>query len=113
MATMNDRDKKRQASDWTVLGLTVALASILVPAVFPKQITVSPLVLFGIVYLSNVTLFLIPEDRTWSQDIWPAVFCTAAGFTVFRDAADLDCDGRARPLNVGRAGVIRAPLFKR
>jgi hypothetical protein len=71
---MNDQDKKRQALNWTILGLTVALASVLVPAVFPKEITVSPLVLFCIVYLSNVAACLIPEDRAHGARIFGRPF---------------------------------------
>ena len=56
------------------MGLTIALASVLIPAVFPKEVTLSPLVLFGIVFLTNTVAYLIPEKDARSATMFDRVF---------------------------------------
>lgn len=59
---MNNDEKKRQAADLLRISLTIAIVSILLPAVLPKQLTLSPFLIFGIIFLSNIATLVVPED---------------------------------------------------
>ena len=58
---MKNFDKNRQALDFLVLGGTVGIISILTLTFLPEKFTISPLVLFGVIFLSNITALLIPD----------------------------------------------------
>ena len=59
---MRGFEKNRQALDFLILGGTVGIISILALTFLPEKFTVSPLVIFGIIFLSNITMLLVPED---------------------------------------------------
>ncbi|QNA89780.1 hypothetical protein G4G28_17175 [Massilia sp. Dwa41.01b] len=59
---MSDREKKPYALDAMAVALTVALTSALIPLMFPKEISVSPFLLFGIIFLTNLVPLFLPED---------------------------------------------------
>lgn len=59
---MRDFEKYRHALDFLILGGTVGIISILALTFLPEKFVVSPLVIFGIIFLSNITTLLIPED---------------------------------------------------
>ena len=56
------------------LGIVIAAASILVPTVFGKRIEISPLVLFGIVFLSNASMYFIGTSGEDKEAAFSAVF---------------------------------------
>ena len=59
---MIDTEKKRQALDFLILGGALGIIAILSLTFLPEKISVSPLVIFGIIFLSNMTTLLVPED---------------------------------------------------
>ncbi|KQQ96673.1 hypothetical protein [Massilia sp. Leaf139] len=61
---MDNQRNKRLAWDLAVSGFTIALASVLIPALFPETISVSPLVVFGIVFTTNTVLGMIPDKES-------------------------------------------------
>jgi hypothetical protein len=80
---MDEQKKKRRALDWVALGLTVAAASALIPAVFPKEIIVSPLVLFGIVFLTNAAALLVPDDSANRAGVFGWAFFARLVLSLF------------------------------
>jgi hypothetical protein len=82
---MDDLKKKRQALDWILLSMTVVMALILIPRIFPPEISVSPLLLFGIIFLTNVSTLLIPDGIPKDQTgIFSKIFFLRLGTsTVF------------------------------
>lgn len=59
---MSNHENRRQALDWIILGLTISASTVLIPLVFPNKISLSPLLLFGIIFLTNVSTYFVPED---------------------------------------------------
>lgn len=59
---MNNDEKKRQALDLLKISLTIAIVSILLPSVLPTKLTLSPFLIFGIIFLSNIATLIVPED---------------------------------------------------
>jgi len=52
------------AFDFLVLGLTLSTTYILLPIFFRRDVTVSPLVLFGIIFFANISNSFIPDKAT-------------------------------------------------
>lgn len=66
---MSERRTNLIALDFLVLGLTLSAISIIIPTFFEGYITISPLVLFGIIFFANISNYLIPDthsDRIFS-----------------------------------------------
>ncbi|MFC4930890.1 hypothetical protein [Massilia sp. GCM10023247] len=59
---ISNHENKRQALDWIILGLTISASTVLIPIVFPNKISLSPLLLFGIIFSTNVSTYFLPED---------------------------------------------------
>lgn len=59
---MSNYENKHQAFDWITIGLTIAASSVLIPLAFPNEITMSPFLIFSIIFVANVSTYLVPED---------------------------------------------------
>ncbi|MGX4642230.1 hypothetical protein [Massilia sp. SYSU DXS3249] len=59
---MSDHENKHQAIDWITIGATIAVSSVLIPLALPNEITLSPFLLFSIIFVTNVSTYLVPED---------------------------------------------------
>jgi heme/copper-type cytochrome/quinol oxidase subunit 4 len=59
---MEDNDKKRQGLDFSVIAATVALSTVLISTFLPKEVTISPLLLFAIIFMANAAQYFIPGD---------------------------------------------------
>jgi len=56
------------------VGIVIAVASIVIPAVFGTRIEISPLVLFGIIFLSNASMYFIGQGGNDKETVFSAVF---------------------------------------
>jgi len=85
---MNKAKSKQRALDLMVLGLAVSTVSILVPGIFREDITISPLVLVGIVFFANLSPVFVPDktpdavDRVFSLRFF-ARLALSGLFTLF------------------------------
>lgn len=57
---MNSVSKEsREKTGYVAFAIVISLLSLVAPAVFPEEIVVSPLLLFGVIFLSNISALII------------------------------------------------------
>jgi hypothetical protein len=79
---MRNFEKSRQALDFLILGGAIGIISILALTFLPKNFSISPLVIFGIIFLSNITTLLVPDVSERSTGAFSRFFLARLALSV-------------------------------